>query len=267
MVSLKHWLLQFGAASRELRLIVGDFVEWLGNGRPPWDAYRDLMSGRLIALDKQPGIRLVRVEETWRKLIAKCLLRVVGPEAKAAFGMTQIVGGVEAGIEVAIHVMHVLWKEHNKNEYWGFLLIEARNVFNEESQATMLWAVQHEWPSGAQFTFNCYRHWATLVVRDTGDGSDHFLHSKEGVTQGDPLTIIANGIGVLPLIIELRGAHPHVTHPWYADDAGTGGGVYQHHATPKGFAGAGTGPGLLPGANQKHFGCGPGECSLGRGEL
>ena len=56
-VSLQHWLLRFGAASAELRLIVGDFVEWLGNERPPWYAYRSLMSGQLIALDKQPGIR------------------------------------------------------------------------------------------------------------------------------------------------------------------------------------------------------------------
>ena len=56
-VSLQHWLLSFSAASAELRLIVGNFVEWLGNGRPPWDAYRELMSGQLIALDNQPGIR------------------------------------------------------------------------------------------------------------------------------------------------------------------------------------------------------------------
>ena len=66
---------------------------------------------------------------------------------------------------------------------------------------------------------NCYRHWATLVVRDTGDGSGHFLYSKEGVTQGDPLAMIAYGI----LIRELQGAHPWVTQPWYADDAGAGG--------------------------------------------
>ena len=83
-VSLQHWLLRFGAASAELRLIVGDFIEWLGNGRPPWAAYWALMSGRLIALDKQPGIRPVRVEETWRRIMANCLLRVAGPEAKAA---------------------------------------------------------------------------------------------------------------------------------------------------------------------------------------
>ena len=87
----------------------------------------------------------------------------------------------------------------------------------------MLWAVRHEWPSGAQFTFNCYRHWATLVVRDTGDGSGHFLYIKEGVTQGYPISIIFYGIGVLALIREIRGAHPCVTQPWYAEDVGSGG--------------------------------------------
>ena len=66
-VSLQHWLLRFGAASAELRLIVGDFVEWLGNGRLPWAAYRALLIGRLVALDKQPGIMLVGVGETWRE--------------------------------------------------------------------------------------------------------------------------------------------------------------------------------------------------------
>ena len=86
----------------------------------------------------------------------------------------------------------------------------------------MLWAVQHEWPGVVQFIFNCYHHWATLVVRNTADGSGHFLHSKEGVTQGDPLAMIAYGIGVLPLIRDLRRAHPHFMQPWYADDGGGG---------------------------------------------
>ena len=43
------------------------------------------------------------------------------------------------------------------------------------------------------------------------------------MTQGNPLAILVYGIGVLFLIMELRGAHPRVTHPWYADDAGAGG--------------------------------------------
>ena len=40
------------------------------------------------------------------------------------------------------------------------------------------------------------------------------------MTQGYPLTRIAYGIGVLPIIKDLRGAYPRVTHSWYADDAG-----------------------------------------------
>ena len=69
---------------------------------------------------------------------------------------------------------------------------------------------------GAQFSFNCCHHWATLVIR-TGDGAGHFLYSKEEVTQGDPLAMVEYGLGILPLIYELRTDHPSVTQPWYAD--------------------------------------------------
>ena len=105
---MQHWILRFKAASGELWLIGGDFIECIGNGRPPWAAYRALMSGRLIALDKQPGIRPVSVGETWRRLMAKCQLWVTGPEARAAWGTAQLPGEVEAGIEGGIHAMIVL---------------------------------------------------------------------------------------------------------------------------------------------------------------
>ena len=86
----------------------------------------------------------------------------------------------------------------------------------------MLWEVRHKWPNGAKFSFNCYRHWATLLIR-LGNGTGHFLHIKERVTQGDPLAIIAYGLGIPPLIRDLRMSHTRVTQPWYYDDAGTGG--------------------------------------------
>ena len=82
-ISLQHWLLRFGAASGELQLIVAEVGKWLSNGRTPWAAYRALMSGRMIALGKSPGIRPVGIGETWRRLLAKCLLQVSGQEAKA----------------------------------------------------------------------------------------------------------------------------------------------------------------------------------------
>ena len=91
----------------------------------------------------------------------------------------------------------------------------------------MLWAVHHEWTSGAQFVFNCYCHWATLVVRDL-EGSGHFFKSKEGVTQGEPLSMIAYGIGFLPIVQELRDKNPGITQPCYTDDTGAGLGTYFH---------------------------------------
>ena len=91
--SLQHWLLRFGAASGDLTQIVADFREWLSNGQPPWAVYRAMISVRLIALDKSPGIRPVEKGETWRRLRAKCLLWVTGQKAKAACGMEQLAGG------------------------------------------------------------------------------------------------------------------------------------------------------------------------------
>ena len=100
-------------------------MEWLGNERPPWAAYRALMRSWLIALDKQTGIRPVGVGEIWRRLMDRCLLRVARQEAKADFGTTQIAGEVEAGIEGDIQSMRVLWEENAQEEYWGFLFIDA----------------------------------------------------------------------------------------------------------------------------------------------
>jgi hypothetical protein len=80
-------------------------------------------------------------------------------------------------------------------------------------------AVRHEWPSRARFVFNCYKHWAVLVLRGNDDHT-LFICSKEGVTQGDPLSMFAYGI--LPLIRQLKAKFPQVEQPWYTDDAGAG---------------------------------------------
>ena len=106
------------------------------------------------------------------------------------------------------------------------------------------------------------------MVRDTGDGSGHFLNRKEGVTQGDPLSTIAYDIGVPPPIRELQGEHPRVTQPWYADDAGAGGGViYTHIGAPTVLAGEGPAKALLPGVYQEYHDRGPDECIQGIGFL
>ena len=68
----------------------------------------------MVRLSIHDGVRPVGVEETWIRLMAKCLLRVTDQEAKAACGMEQLAGGVEAGIEGDINAMRILWKEHSQ---------------------------------------------------------------------------------------------------------------------------------------------------------
>ena len=61
----------------------------------------------------------------------KCVLRVTGQEANAACGTEQLARGVEVGIEGGVHDMRLLWAQYSQEEDWGFLLIDARNTFNE----------------------------------------------------------------------------------------------------------------------------------------
>ena len=40
--------------------------------------------------------------------------------------------GLEAGIEGGIHVVWLLWQQHSQEDYWGFLIVDSFNAFNEE---------------------------------------------------------------------------------------------------------------------------------------
>jgi hypothetical protein len=179
--ALQQWLLRFGKSSRLLRQATTDLADWLANSFPPWAAYRALMAGRLVALDKSPGVCPIGVGETWWRLAAKATLLVCGCDAKEQFGIDQLCAGLEAGIEGGIHAINELWRQHEEEEEWGFLLVDAANAFNELNGTAMLWTIRHEWPSSARFAFNCYRHWATLLICGKG-GTVVLIFSKEGAT-------------------------------------------------------------------------------------
>ena len=59
----------------------------------------------------------------------------------------------------------------------------------------------------------------------TGNGLVLFIFSKEGVTQGDPLSMVYPTALwlLLPLICSLKEEIPDIDQPWYADDDGAGG--------------------------------------------
>jgi hypothetical protein len=185
------------------------------------------MACLLFGLDKCPGVRPVGAGagagESWRRLFAKVVLHFAGGEAKEACGIDQLCAGLEAGIEGGIHAINHLWKEHEEDNDWGFLLVDAKNTFNEMNRVAMLWVIWHKWPSCARFAFNCYQHFAVLAIRSQDGRSTAFIYSQDGVTQGDALVMAAYGMGLLSLIRRLKEEFPMVRQPWYTDDAGAGG--------------------------------------------
>ena len=117
--------------------------------------------------------------------------------------------------QLALEALDFLTQEAEPS---GTMLVDARNGFNELSRLAMLWTVRHRWPAGAKFSFNCYKHWAQLLLRQPGDLPVTIL-SREGVTQGEPLSMTLYGITLVPLAEELRAADLGLLSPFYADDA------------------------------------------------
>jgi hypothetical protein len=80
---LKQVLLWHGNASRRLRkrwlILLSGWPILTILGQATYQAQR---MGRLIALDKCPGVRPVRISEIWSRLIAKVILVKAGQEVK-----------------------------------------------------------------------------------------------------------------------------------------------------------------------------------------
>jgi hypothetical protein len=111
----------------------------------------------------------------------------------------------------------------------GLSMFDARNGFNELNRYQMLWNVRHKWPKGSRFAFNCYRHFNLVIVRKGNAQPAHVIVHQEGLSQGDPLSMILYGVALLPLAERLRRAVPEAVIPMYADDA-AGVGRFDHSA-------------------------------------
>ena len=129
-------------------------------------------------------------------------------------GVSQLCAGIGAGIEGAVHALNELFEEFS-SDGWGVLMIDAKNAFNSLNRTAALWNIRVLWPRCSRFLFNSYRGWGSLVVR----GSDKFMFSKEGVTQGDPLSMFMYAVGTIPLISLLKDGTGKRKQVWYADDA------------------------------------------------
>ena len=203
----------FKAASDELcnslalvaRRLCTDFVHPAG--------IAPFLACRLIALDKSPGIRPIGICEVPRRIIAKAILFVTKGDVEDAAGSTQMCAGQLAGIEAAVHAVHSIF---SNAETEAILMVDASNAFNSMNRTVALHNVRILCPSLATVLINTYRGAAELFL------DSQTILSKEGTTQGDPLSMPFYALATVPLIDMLKQLNDAL-QVWYADDAAAAG--------------------------------------------
>ncbi len=173
-------------------------------------------SCRLIALDKNPGVRPIGIAEVARRIIGKAILSIVRPDIQQVAGSTQLCAGQEGGCEAAVHAMRLIY---SSDTCQGALMVDASNAFNRLNRRVALQNVSILCPSLSTILNNIYEGDASLFV----DGET--IRSEEGTTQGDPLAMAFYALATLPLIAACK-VEQLDGEAWFADDA-TGAGALQ----------------------------------------
>ncbi len=165
-----------------------------------------LLACRLIALDKNPGVRPIGIGELPRRIIAKAALSVTRSDILDSAGSTQLCAGQTAGAESAVHAVRQCFQQEGTE---AVLLVDASNAFNSHNRNAALHNIRFECPAISTILMNTYREPSELFI----DGE--VIYSQEGTTQGDPLAMPMYAVATLPLIKRLPKS---ATQVWYADD-------------------------------------------------
>jgi hypothetical protein len=188
---------------------------------------RALAANRLVALDKCPGVRPIGIGECLRRLIGKVVAQKTKHEVVQIGKSDQLATSMPAAIEGGTHAMRELFQllgDEDHADGYGMLLVDASNAFNAVNRTAAMWNARQTWPSAARFLFNTYRGYNLLIIRSSvSPGSGTIMLSREGVTQGDPLSMFLYGIAIMPLIHRCKMDGPDCRQVWYADDSSAAG--------------------------------------------
>ncbi|KAL5261580.1 hypothetical protein ACHWQZ_G007326 [Mnemiopsis leidyi] len=176
----------------------------------------EFLSSRVVALDKNPGIRPIGIGETLRRIAGKCISFSLKTEVTAATSPLQTCGGLEGGVEASVHAVREMYMDESTD---CVLLVDAANAFNSLNRSSALQNVGVLCPPLHQYLKNLYGSPTMMVV----NGTKETLVSAEGTTQGCNLAMDFYGIGIMKLIHMLKEQVPDCRNSWYADDsAGAG---------------------------------------------
>ena len=175
------------------------------------NSVESLMACRLIALNKNPGVRPIGVSETLRRIIGKAILTTIADDVQRSAGSVQLCAGQVAGIEAATHAMNMAFEDE---ETEAAMFVDASNAFNNLNREAALRNIHNIYPALAIIATNTYRRASPLFY------NQQTIQSKEGTTQGDPLAMAIYAVAIRPLIDKVKN---EVMQIWFADDAAAAG--------------------------------------------
>ena len=205
----------FGNKPKSLREEIALFTRNLATQTYHPQLMESYVSCRLIALDKNPGVRPIGVGEVLRRIVGKTISFHCKEEIKDAAGPLQTCAGHGGGAEAAIHAMRAVFKEDSTD---AILLIDATNAFNCLNRLVALHNIRLICPMISTYLVNTYRQPAKLFL-----SGGEVLLSQEGTTQGDPLAMPWYSLCTTTIIDFLREVEPSVRQVWLADDASAAG--------------------------------------------
>ena len=117
---------------------------------------------RLIPLDKgECAVRPIGVGEVLRRIMAKCVMKILKHEVIDASGSLQVCAGLKCGSEAAIQAMCKMFEADDND---AVLLIDASNAFNSLNRSATLHNLRILCPTLATFAINTYREPAGLFI-------------------------------------------------------------------------------------------------------
>jgi hypothetical protein len=187
----------------------------LGSGLAPSEVFPHICGATLLAIRKKNGgLRPIAIGEVLRRLVSKCLSRMVSSEAACILSPLQVGVGVPAGAEAIVHSINSIQEDPSisPSQKW-VLLLDFSNAFNSISRVNMFEEIRSQIPSLSSWFESCY-------------GSPSYLHfgpytinSVCGVQQGDPLGPLGFALTLHPIVERIKREVPHLlTNSWYLDD-------------------------------------------------
>ena len=196
-----------------------------------WDPVREVhLAGKLIALDKMPGVRPIVIGECIRRIAA----RVVCLQDKELFAqlfakVCQYGVSTKGGIDYAHHKirLHLMRKfdehmeapadEGGPESMPAMVAVDFSNAYNAASRAKMIAQVQSKHPRLSRFARYCYSRPSKLKVLHQGRVA-YEISSREGSHQGDPLGGHFHSLSNEEFMKSLLDLDPDLAVSWIIDD-------------------------------------------------